>query len=500
MKTVMKDALRFMWKEDGGARISWKLFSKDVVGGFLSLTVGEVLCVYDNTREKCFDLALRSKAMAARVLETCRARAGEEPLSRFEVVDLGQSNVKLVTVYLYDPHVPDEEVLTYLRRFGEILSPVRKLCGPGAPFWDGRRQVKVCLAEDPAEEGGTRHIPAYVTLGSVRGRVYYPGQPPSCRRCRGTGHTEASCGGLTCRACGEVGHIARACPAPKKCHGCGAEDHLVRRCPGGQRAPAVVVRMESEEAGSSGGGSGGAVFEGAARTRGAPVVATPVAAPLQEEVPPVVAQPGVREAEPVAVAEDVGVVEQAVVSPAADGVLPAAPLDCSAEPAWSEAPEELEAVMAGVSQVVSPPGVHGVDLGDGVKKTIEEVFVALSWDSQKGDVESALRRGRERAVEKGEVGSWFETLERVLGQCCARNEGLRVEAVEARAGRKVCLPTDWEGFKLSGYQASKHGVVSYVRPRDDEGLGPLGPAKKQRGVGIGLGTEVMDVEAGGSQG
>ena len=512
MKTIMKDALRFMWKEDGGARISWEKFTKDVVGSFLSLTGGGVLCIYDNAREKCFDLALKSKAMAARVLETCRARAGEEPLSRFEVVDLGQSNVKLVTVYLYDPHVPDEEVLTYLRRFGEILSPVRKLCGPGAPFWDGRRQVKVCLAEDPAEEGGTRHIPAYVTLGSVRGRVYYPGQPPSCRRCRGTGHTEASCGGLTCRACGEVGHIARACSTPKKCHGCGAEDHLVRRCPGGRRAPAAVVRMESEEAGPSGGGPRGADYVGAARARAAPEVATPVAASLRGGLPPVAARPGVEEAEPVALAEDVAVEERVDVSPAEDGGMLAAPLEedpvfegtaqaeWSGEPDWSDALEEREAVEAVVSGVWSPPGEHQVDCVEGEVRSIEEVVMDLSWEYPKEDMRAALLNMRRLGEKKGPQGvvSYMEGLETALKNCCVANVGLWEAAVEARAGRVVKLPPGWPGFRLKGKRVSRYGPPAVSHPRDDEG--PVGPPKKQRGAGAGLVTEVMDVGGGGDPG
>ena len=236
---VLRHGLRFAWKDSSEPRMSWRKFVDEVAEGALSLTEGEIYCVQDNGKEKAFDLFLRTEGQARSVQKLCGAGAEMAPLDLFTVVGLGRMNVRLITVFTYNPYVSDRQIEEFLDTYGVVKSPVRKLTGPGKPYWDGRRQVLVELAADPEGLDGLWHPPAYFTLGADRGYLLYSRQPPSCRRCRVSGHTEASCEGLVCRRCGVVGHIARVCPAPKACHGCGSTRHLRRDCPDLRRSGAA---------------------------------------------------------------------------------------------------------------------------------------------------------------------------------------------------------------------------------------------------------------------
>ncbi|KAI4799155.1 hypothetical protein KUCAC02_017879 [Chaenocephalus aceratus] len=108
-------------------------------------------------------------------------------------------------------------------------------------FWTGRRQFQVLLKSEPEGVGGLKHPPASFNLGGVRGYLFYPRQPASCRRCRQSGHTEGGCTGTSCRSCGQGDHEAKNCTVPKACHGCGGTDHLYRSCPGRRRTFAEVA-------------------------------------------------------------------------------------------------------------------------------------------------------------------------------------------------------------------------------------------------------------------
>ena len=55
------------------------------------------------------------------------------------------------------------------------------------------------------------------------------------------GHTAEECKQACCRNCGEEGHVAVACPRPKKCHGCGSLAHLFRDCTDLRKSYAAAV-------------------------------------------------------------------------------------------------------------------------------------------------------------------------------------------------------------------------------------------------------------------
>uniref|UniRef100_A0A8C4S1W5 CCHC-type domain-containing protein n=1 Tax=Erpetoichthys calabaricus TaxID=27687 RepID=A0A8C4S1W5_ERPCA len=75
------------------------------------------------------------------------------------------------------------------------------------------------------------HLPPVIQIGTVRGHVFYPGQPQVCRRCGNEGHKAADCAIIKCRNCKEEGHFTRDCRKPIKCSLCGQEAHVFKDSP-----------------------------------------------------------------------------------------------------------------------------------------------------------------------------------------------------------------------------------------------------------------------------
>lgn len=67
-------------------------------------------------------------------------------------------------------------------------------------------------------------------LDPIRGVLYYPGQPVTCRKCGTIGHTKSTCNSNKCRLCRSQDHVAAKCDVPKKRSLCGGGNHLYRDC------------------------------------------------------------------------------------------------------------------------------------------------------------------------------------------------------------------------------------------------------------------------------
>uniref|UniRef100_A0A3Q2QH81 CCHC-type domain-containing protein n=1 Tax=Fundulus heteroclitus TaxID=8078 RepID=A0A3Q2QH81_FUNHE len=58
-------------------------------------------------------------------------------------------------------------------------------------------------------------------LGAIRGHVFYPGQPKTCRRCGSQQHLSAECQNTHCKNCKASHHLTKDCPHPVNCNLCG---------------------------------------------------------------------------------------------------------------------------------------------------------------------------------------------------------------------------------------------------------------------------------------
>ena len=226
-----KNTLRFIWKKTDAPIMPRKLFGKEVLMDCLKLKVDDVFCLQENPREQAFELTLQSPEITEGVYRLCERRGGEEPLAFFSIENMNKMEERLITVHMFNPHVPEREIARFLESFGDVLAPPSKV-KDSLGFWTGRTQFKVKLKTDENGYDGLLHPPAFFSIGADRGYCFYIRQPPFCKKCRGRGHTERTCkDGKACRFCSSTEHCAKDCTRPKACHTCGSTDHLKKDCP-----------------------------------------------------------------------------------------------------------------------------------------------------------------------------------------------------------------------------------------------------------------------------
>ena len=206
----------FFWRDVAVGPWPRDDFTRGVIMGMLKLTPAEVYCLQNNVQERGFDVTLMTGAIATSVLAMCRARGQERPFCLYEVIEMDKQNLRVVTVTMFSPRVPEQSIAAFLGRYGSVVTavrPVRDVFG----FFDGRRQYQLLLGDDPEGVDGLSHPLARFAIGAVKGRLYYARQPPNCGRCQDVRHSDAACPGIRCRGCG-----ARECSVPKTCHGSGS--------------------------------------------------------------------------------------------------------------------------------------------------------------------------------------------------------------------------------------------------------------------------------------
>ena len=74
-------------------------------------------------------------------------------------------------------------------------------------------------------------IPSYLRFGEFLLRVYYDGQPKTCRKCNTSDHLGKDCNNTVCFNCDTTGHTARECEENVRCCICKSEEHIAIDCP-----------------------------------------------------------------------------------------------------------------------------------------------------------------------------------------------------------------------------------------------------------------------------
>ncbi|MBN3324299.1 ZCHC3 protein, partial [Atractosteus spatula] len=154
----------------------------------------------------------------------------EEPLAKFYIEPLFARELRSLIVHMYNPHVPEPDIVTFLRRFVDVQGGGQKVVDEER-IWTFKRRYLVRLRQSPTTPGGVLYPPANFTIGPNRGYLMYSGQPQTCRRCGQEGHLAAECSTEVCRRCGRTGHVATACSFQQLCNLCGEPGHLYRACP-----------------------------------------------------------------------------------------------------------------------------------------------------------------------------------------------------------------------------------------------------------------------------
>lgn len=223
-----------------------------IIEDLLKMSREEIFCLQAFPNQGFYDASFVSQN-AFRTFVARSAELSDHPdLAGFRVVVAQPRRNQQrtpVTVQLYNPFVPDEEIIAFLKRYCEYVSygERRKNC---LGTFNGLRRFWVQFKPDSDGIGGVSHPPQTFSIGPNRGFLFYPGQPAFCRDCFSFGHTREDCStGLVCRNCFQTGHRTADCEHARKCHFCGSGEHLARQCPKVDRTPkrsyAGVVSGES---------------------------------------------------------------------------------------------------------------------------------------------------------------------------------------------------------------------------------------------------------------
>ena len=197
--------------------------------------------------------------------EVVRTQVAWKP---FKLISLSrQEEIKKVTILVRNESIPVEDIVTWLGRYGQIVSPPKKdLDSKG--IWTGGWSVPVKLKRAGLS---VTHIPSSGYIGRDRILAFYMGQPKLCFKCSSPLHLSASCKMSRCSKCNEVGHLADGCNKIQ-CNLCGVLGHTFSRCPAAFRTP------------DASGGSGGPVPPTTVPTVSLPPLQLAGALPVQAQM------------------------------------------------------------------------------------------------------------------------------------------------------------------------------------------------------------------------
>ena len=138
------------------------------------------------------------------------------------VVFLGDCENKVTIVKLYElpTELPDSLIIGRLSHYGRVFSFRRDRIAEG--IFNGVRTARMVL---------DRPIPGQTFIAGEFARIWYPGQPKTCRKCGAEGHLAASCKSQRCFNCEQPGHRSDDCPLSPLCRVCLADSHPTPECP-----------------------------------------------------------------------------------------------------------------------------------------------------------------------------------------------------------------------------------------------------------------------------
>nr|XP_032837388.1 zinc finger CCHC domain-containing protein 3-like [Petromyzon marinus] len=193
----------------------------------LRVEVADLSCLIALPGGRAFDVSFKSNLLLQNFLTHFEERAGEKPLTSMRTRLLSDLETKVVTVFLYNEALHDQDVEVWLRQHCVLLSGCKRVQDV-AGIWTGARQWRVRLK---MEGWALRHIPSALNIGGNKGYVVYAGQSKLCRRCGGRGHLAAACKARICYRCKSPDYTVEECGEPVRCNLCGSRGHLYRSYP-----------------------------------------------------------------------------------------------------------------------------------------------------------------------------------------------------------------------------------------------------------------------------
>lgn len=202
-------------------------FSRQILQKELECRTNQLEYIFAYPGKKIFEVIFTT----GQHLENCmdkfeQKRRSVPAFKKINMTPLVERDLKMVHVMIYSEKVRNQDVLTWMRQYCEVIHGIEVVDLDGIKT--GARRFHVRLSR---REGILQHLPNTIQLGALRGYVFYPGQPKECRKCGSQDHLAAACTTATCRNCKSTDHTTVQCKIPVKCNLCSSTDHRFRDCP-----------------------------------------------------------------------------------------------------------------------------------------------------------------------------------------------------------------------------------------------------------------------------
>ncbi|KAJ1181673.1 hypothetical protein NDU88_006875 [Pleurodeles waltl] len=180
--------MRWEVKDKAGPMLDRDLFLDKVIKP-AGIPGEEVLSCQASASGWIFLLSFITHTLYRKYWEFFQGKKGEKPFNSFNISTGWEpaSTEKRITVEMTNPHILDRDIASLLQRYGTIANGLNKVRDKRG-IWNTTCQAIINLHKDPAGRDGLRHPPASFYLGADEGRIRYPGQPFTCRKCQAVGH------------------------------------------------------------------------------------------------------------------------------------------------------------------------------------------------------------------------------------------------------------------------------------------------------------------------
>lgn len=166
----------------------WTGFSPieiDYIFGLPGKKIYEVIFATNTLFESCINIFNRIKH-------------SRPQLDNMNMIPLSSREPKAMTVIMHSECVRIEDIRTWLSFRGSVTRGLDLKEENG--IQTGAYRFYVCLKRDE-NSGEFTHLPPIIQLGAIRGYVFYPGQPKTCRKCGCNDHLATGCANVFCKNC-----------------------------------------------------------------------------------------------------------------------------------------------------------------------------------------------------------------------------------------------------------------------------------------------------------